>query len=229
MCTRESKNSCAHLIVIGEAERNITADLRGALIPANPNRYPTITDPKQIGGLMRAIEGLNGSLIVRCAFLQLQAYTFVRPGELRMAEWSEIDWDKEEWRIPEEKMKMKRLHIIPLSIQAIAVLKEIYPVTSPKSNYVFPTVRNPNRPMSDATANAALRRLGYEKEKFTGHGFRSMASTILNEHGCPSDVIERQLAHIERNAVRAAYNHAEYLDQRREMMQWWGSWLEGLK
>ncbi len=214
-------------IAIGEAERDITADLRGALIPVKPNRYPTITDPVEIGALMRAIEGLNGSLIVRCA-LQLQAYTFVRPGELRKAEWVEFDLQGQEWRIPAEKMKMKRLHIVPLSDQAISVLKEIYPVTGLRSKYIFPTVRDPNRPMSDATANAALRRLGYEKEKFTGHGFRSMASTILNEHGWPSDVIERQLAHIERNAVRAAYNHAEYLDQRREMMSWWGSWLESL-
>ena len=214
-------------IATGVTERDITADLKGALIPVNSNRYPTITDPVEIGALMRAIESLD-TLVVRCALL-LQAYTFVRPGELRKAEWSEFDMKGQEWRIPAEKMKMKRLHIVPLSDQAISVLKEIYPVTGLRSKYVFPTVRDPNRPMSDATANAALRRLGYEKEKFTGHGFRSMASTILNEHGWPPDVIERQLAHIERNAVRAAYNHAEYLDQRREMMQWWGNWLEEVR
>ena len=212
-------------VAIGLVERDIAADLRGALMPVKSKRYPTITDPQEIGALMRAIKSINGSEIVRCALLLL-AYTFVRPGELRTAEWNEIDFITAEWRIPAEKMKMKRMHIVPLSRQAMDVLEEIKPFTYPTSRYIFPSIRNFNRPMSDTTINAALRRLGYGKEEFTGHGFRSMASTILNENGWPADVIERQLAHVEKNTVRAAYNHAEYLDQRREMMQWWADWLD---
>lgn len=212
-------------VAIGLVERDIAADLRGALIPVKSKGYPTITDPQEIGTLMRAIKSVNGSEIIRGALLLL-AYTFVRPGELRTAEWNEIDFMTAEWRIPAEKMKMKRMHIVPLSRQAVDVLEEIKPFTSPTSRYIFPSIRNFNRPMSDTTINAALRRLGYGKEEFTGHGFRSMASTILNENGWPADVIERQLAHVEKNTVRAAYNHAEYLDQRREMMQWWADWLD---
>lgn len=212
-------------IAIGQAERDITADLRGALVPISVKGYPTITSPEEIWALMRAIRGMNRSPIIRCALL-LQAYTFVRPGELRKAEWDEFNLETAEWRIPAEKMKMRRLHIVPLSRQAIEVIKEINAYTWRKSNYLFPNFRTPKRPISDATINAAIRRLGYSQEEFTGHSFRSMASTILNENGWPADVIERQLAHIEKNEVRAAYNHAEYLDQRREMMQWWADWLD---
>lgn len=212
-------------IAIGQAERDITADLRGALVPVSVKGYPTITSPEEIWALMRAIRGINRSPIIRCALL-LQAYTFVRPGELRKAEWDEFNLETAEWRIPAEKMKMRRLHIVPLSRQAIEVIKEINAYTWQKSNYLFPNFRTPKRPMSDATINAAIRRLGYSQEEFTGHSFRSMASTILNENGWPTDVIERQLAHIEKNEVRAAYNHAEYLDRRREMMQWWADWLD---
>jgi integrase len=211
-------------IAIGMAERDIAADLRGALVPVKTAGYPTITDPQEIGALMRAIRGLNGSEIVRSALLVL-AYTFVRPGELRTAEWEEVSLEAAEWRIPAEKMKMKRMHIVPLSRQAVSVLASLRPFTS-SSRFVFPSARSFSRSMSDTTVNAALRRLGYGQEDFTGHGFRSMASTILNENGWPADVIERQLAHVEKNAVRAAYNHAEYLDQRREMMQWWADWLD---
>lgn len=212
-------------IAIGQAERDITADLRGALVPVSAKRYPTITNPEEIRALMRAIREMGGSPIIRCALL-LQAYTFVRPGELRKAEWDEFNLDAAEWRIPAEKMKMRRLHIVPLSRQAIEIVNETHTYAWQKSKYLFPNFRTSERPMSDATINAAIRRLGYSQEEFTGHGFRSMASTILNEHGWPADVIERQLAHIEKSKVRAAYNHAEYLDKRREMMQWWADWLD---
>ncbi len=147
---------------------------------------------------------------------------------LRQAEWSEIDFDKAEWRIPEEKMKKETLHIVPLSTQAISVLREIQPLTG-IGKYVFPSLRTHSRPMSDGTINGALRRLGYSKDEMTGHGFRSMASTLLHEQGWPHDAIERQLAHAERNKVVAAYNYAEHLEKRVEMMQHWSDYLEALE
>ena len=213
-------------IAIGVAERDPCADLRGALTPNKERHFPTITDPQEIRQLLRAIDTLEGSPIVQNA-LWFLALTFVRPGELRTAEWSEINTERAEWRIPAEKMKMKRPHIVPLSTQAIEVLEKMRHITG-HGRYVFPAVRNitkGDRPMSDGTMNAALRRLGYTKEQFTPHGFRAMASTILNEHGWPPDAIERQLAHVEKNTVRAAYNHAEHLEVRKKMMQWWGDWL----
>ena len=209
-------------IATGKAERDVAADLRGALTPRKAKHYPTITDPQEIGALMRALHGFSGSPIVRCAML-FQAYTAVRPGELRHAEWKEISGDL--WKIPAEKMKMRKDHIVPLSEQALSVLQTLHPLTG-EGPYLFPSFRTPKRPFSDATVNAALRRLGYSQEEFTGHSFRSMFSTIANENQWPPDVIERQLAHIEKNAVRAAYNHAEFLDQRKELMRWWGEWLE---
>ncbi len=214
-------------VAIGEADRDLAVDLRGALVPAKRTHYPTMTDPAEIGALMRAMEDLNGSPIVRCA-VRLQAYCFPRPGELRCAEWSEVDFERKEWRIPGEKMKMKRAHIVPLSRQALAILGEAETYTG-GGRYVFPSIRTGDRPMSDMTVNAALRRLGYGKEQLTGHSFRSIASTIMNEHQFNPDVIERSLAHVERNSIRAAYNHAEFLPQRRELMQWWADWLDEQK
>ncbi len=217
-------------IAIGIAERDPCADLRGALTPNKQRHFPTITDPKGIGALMRAIYSLEGAPIAQNGLLLL-AFTFVRPGELRMAEWAEIDMAKAEWRIPAEKMKMKRPHIVPLSTQALEVLERMRGITG-HGKYIFPAVRNIakcDRPMSDGTMTAALRRLGYSSGDFVPHGFRAMASTVLNEHGWPPDAIERQLAHVEKNSVRAAYNHAEHLDIRRKMMQWWGDWLESLR
>jgi integrase len=201
--------------------------LKGALPPTRQRHHASITDPKKIGELLRAVDGYEGSLVTRCA-LQLASLTFVRPGELRHAEWAEIDLDKAEWRIPAEKMKMRTVHIVPLSNQALKVLNEIKPLTG-QGSYVFPGVRTNRRPMSENTVNAALRRLGYSKEEMTGHGFRSMASTILNEQGWHRDAIERQLAHAERNSVRAAYNYAEHLPERIKMMQWWADYLDKLK
>jgi integrase len=151
----------------------------------------------------------------------------VRPGELRRAEWQEIDWEAAEWRIPAPKMKMREAHIVPLSRQALAILKELQPLTG-RGRYLFPSIRHPDRPMSENTVNAALRRLGYPQEHICGHGFRAMASTRLNEQGWSPDVIERQLAHAERNKIRAAYNRAQYLPERRRMMQAWSDDLDAL-
>jgi integrase len=152
---------------------------------------------------------------------------FLRPGELRNAEWAEIDLDMGEWRIPAEKMKARAPHIVPLSKQAAAILTELKPLTG-EGRRVFPGERSIERPMSENTINAALRRMGYTSKQMTGHGFRSMASTLLNEHGWHRDAIERQLAHGERDEVRAAYNYAEHLPDRRKMMQWWADHLEAL-
>jgi integrase len=216
-----------YAVSTGRAERDPSADLKGALPPTRQKHHASIIDPRKIGELLRAVDGYEGSFITRCA-LQFASLTFVRPGELRHAEWSEIDLDKAEWRIPAEKMKMRTVHIVPLSTQALAVLNEIQPLTG-RRKYVFPGVRTNKRPMSENTVNAALRRLGYTKEEMTGHGFRSMASTILNEQGWHRDAIERQLAHAERNSVRAAYNYAEHLPERMKMMQTWADYLDKLK
>ncbi|GKS69951.1 integrase [Nitrosomonas sp. PY1] len=209
------------------AVRDPSADLRGALPPFKSKHHASITDPKAIGELLRAIQGYKGSFVTRCA-LQLAPLLFIRPGELRRAEWCDFDLDACEWRIPALKMKMKAVHIVPLSKQSIYILKELHSFTG-HGRYLFPSVRTPDRSLSENTVNAALRRLGYEKDQMTGHGFRSMASTILNEQGWNFDAIERQLAHSERNTVRAAYNYAEYLPERRKMMQHWADYLESLQ
>lgn len=186
-----------------------------------------ITDPAKTGDLLRAIDGYAGSFVVRCA-LQLAPLVFVRPGELRKAEWSEFDLDAAVWRIPAAKMKMREEHIVPLSAQAVVMLRELLPLTG-SGQYVFPSVRSRARTMSENTVNAALRGLGFDKDTMTGHGFRAMASTRLNEMGWAPDVIERQLAHAERNKVRAAYNRAQYMDERTRMMQAWADYLDGLR
>jgi integrase len=216
-----------YAVATGRAERDPSSDLRGALPPVRVRHHASVTDPEQIAALLRDIDGYSGSFITLCA-MQLAPLVFVRPGELRHAEWSEFNLDTAEWRIPGHKMKMQDKHIVPLSQQAMEVLRAIQPLTG-SGRYVFPSVRTSARPMSENTVNAALRRLGYEKNEMTGHGFRSMASTILHEQGWPHEAIERQLAHAERNAVSAAYNYAEHLPKRREMMQAWADYLDGLK
>ncbi len=217
-----------YAIATGRAERDISADLRGALKSRKKGHHASITDPVEIGALLRAIEDYQGDHVTRCA-LKLAPLTFVRPGELRYAEWPEIDQEAAEWRIPAHKMKMNAPHIVPLSRQALAVLDDLRPLTG-RGRYLFPGARSAERPMSENTVNAALRRLGYTKEQMTGHGFRSMASTRLNEsQRWHTDAIERQLAHGERNNVRAAYNYAEHLAERRRMMQWWVDYLDGLR
>ncbi|MBY0485450.1 integrase arm-type DNA-binding domain-containing protein [Nitrosomonas sp.] len=215
-----------YAIATGRAERDPSGDLRGALTPVKVKHHASITDPKAIGALLRSIRGFSGSYITKCA-LQLAPLVFVRPGELRHAEWAEIYFDKLEWRIPGHKMKMEEQHIIPLSAQAVEILQSIHPLTG-DGQYIFPSIRTGARPMSENTINAALRRMGYEKDEMTGHGFRSMASTLLHEHGWPHEAIERQLAHAERNKVVAAYNFAEHLPKRKEMMRWWADYLDEL-
>jgi len=215
-----------YAVATGRAERDPCGDLRGALPPVKQQHHASITDPQAIGELLRAVQGYSGSLVTRCA-LQLAPLVFVRPGELRRAEWAEIDFDAAEWRIPAEKMKSRALHIVPLAVQAVAILRELQPLTG-RGRYVFPSGRGPSRCMSENGVLSALRRMGYSGEQMTGHGFRSMASTLLNEQGWPRDAIERQLAHGERDKVRAAYNYAEHLPERRRMMQAWADYLASL-
>lgn len=216
-----------YAVATGRAERDPSADLKGALAPVVSRNHAALTRPDEIAELLRAIAGYQGHAVASAA-LKLAPLVFVRPGELRRMEWQELDLDAAEWRIPASKMKMREAHIVPLSRQAVAILRELEPLTG-RGQYVFPSVRTASRPMSENTLNAALRRLGYTKEQMTAHGFRAMASTRLNEMGWDADVIERQLAHAERNKVRAAYNRAQYLTERRRMMQAWADHLECLK
>jgi integrase len=211
------------------AAHDVTADLRGALAPVVSEHHAAITEPARIGELLRAIDGYTGHFVTAFA-LKLAPLLFVRPGELRHAEWTEIDSEGQEpqWRIPAEKMKMGEQHIVPLSKQALALLRELQPLTG-RGPYLFPSILSRLRPMSDNTVNAALRRLGYSNQEMTGHGFRSLASTCLNEQGYHPDLIELQLAHAERNRVRAAYNKAQRLPERRKMMQAWADYLDGLR
>src|SRR5450755_46658 len=216
-----------YAIATGRAERDPTRDLAGALAPTVTKHFASLSDPAAVGQLLRAIDEYAGEFTTACA-LRLAPLLFVRPGELRKAEWKEIDMAKAEWRIPAARMKMRSAHIVPLSRQAIAILEELNPVTG-KRLLVFPGAANHTRPMSENTINLALRRLGYSNKEMTAHGFRGMASTLLNEHGWNPDAIERQLAHVERNAVRAAYNHAQFLPERRKMMQAWADYMDSLK
>ncbi|HET8700844.1 MAG TPA: integrase arm-type DNA-binding domain-containing protein [Nitrococcus sp.] len=213
-------------IATGRAQHDVTADLRGALTPVVTTSRAAIIDPQQIGGLLRAIDGYQGQPVTRAA-LRLAPRLFVRPGNLRAMEWDELDFEAGEWRIPAGKMKMREAHIVPLASQVIAILRDLQSLTG-RGRYCLPSLRTGDRPMSENTINAALRRLGYDKEEMCGHGFRAMASSILNEQGYHPDWIERQLGHAERNRVRAAYNRAQYLPERRKMMQAWADYLDGL-
>lgn len=214
-------------IPTGRCDRDPTADLRGVLQTVKTRHHASLTDRARVGALLRAIDDCTGAFVTICA-LRLSALTFVRPGELRQWEWLEITAEGDEWRIPAGKMKMKAPHIVPLARQAIVVLEELRALTG-RGRYVFPSVRGGGRPMSENTVNLALRALGYAGDEMTAHGFRSMASTLLNEEGFNRDWIERQLAHAERDAVRAAYNYAQYLPERRQMMQAWADLLDRLK
>lgn len=225
VCGRIFRYAVGHGLASRDPSRDI--ELKDILPPADVQHHAAVTNPKAAAELLRAIDGFTGSFVTRCA-LRLAPLVFVRPGELRHAEWKEFDFNKSEWRIPPAKMKMGEQHIIPLSIQAVTILLDIKAVTG-RGRYVFPGERTSERPMSENTVNAALRRMGYTKEEMTGHGFRSMASTLLHELGWPHAVVERQLAHGERNKVSAAYNYAEYLPERRKMMQHWADYLDKLK
>jgi integrase len=228
---RRVKQICGQLfryaVSTGKASRDITADLRGAIPPSKTKNFPTITDPKQIGELLRKIDQYPGMFITRQA-LKLAPLAFVRPGELRHAEWLEIDLEARVWKIPAEKMKMKQLHVVPLSQQACKIFEETKPLTG-RGDYVFPSHGSNGKPMSENTINQALRRIGYPKDIICGHGFRAMASTLLNEQGWLADAIEKQLAHAEKNKSRAAYNYAQYLPERTKMMQYWADYLDSLK
>jgi integrase len=216
-----------YAVVHGLAESDPAGALRGLVKPQEIRHHASLIDPRAVGELLLAIDGYQGQFTTRCA-LKLAPLLFVRPGELRRAEWAEFNLEAAEWRIPAEKMKAREPHIVPLSGQALAILEELHPLTG-AGKYLFPAVRTASRPMSDNTVNAALRRLGYSKEQMTGHGFRSIASTFLNEQGWKGDVIERQLAHGERDKVRAAYNYASHMKDRKEMMQAWADHLDSLR
>jgi integrase len=216
-----------YALATGRATINPARDLSPALRPVTQKHHAAITDPAKIGGLLRAIDDYPGTPVVRAA-LQLAPLVFVRPGELRQAEWVEFDLIAGEWRIPAARMKAREMHIVPLAQQAVAILRDIQALTG-DGRFVFPCARGPRRPMSNIAVLAALRRMGFASDEMTGHGFRSMASTLLNEQGWHRDAIERQLAHGERNKVRAAYNYAQHLPERRKMMRAWADYLDGLK
>ena len=216
-----------YAIACGHVLANPARDLSGALAPVKSKPMAAITEPKAVGALMRAIEGYEGSGVVRCA-LKLSALTFLRPGEIRCGLWSGIDFSAAEWRLGAEEMKMKRPHIVPLSRQALDVLRQLHDFSG-QGKYLFPSIRTLARPMSDMTIGAALRALGYSGDVMTPHGFRAMANSLLAEQGWRVDAIERQLAHAERNKVRAAYHRSEHLDERRRMMQAWADYLDALK
>ena len=216
-------------VATSRCERDPCADLRGALEPIGTRNRAAIVKPVKLGELLRAIDGYQGQPSTEYA-LKIMPYCFVRPGELRMAEWSEFDLDGKEpqWRIPAGRMKMREQHIVPLARQVVALLEDLQPITG-DGPLLYPSLRSPQRPISDNTLNAALRRLGFSGEEHVGHGFRTTASTLLNEQGWHPDLIELQLAHAERNKVRAAYNRAERLAERRQMMQAWADYLDGLR
>jgi integrase len=199
----------------------------GAFASRATKSYAAITDPAKVGALLRAIDGFDGQPATHAA-LRMAPYVFVRPGELRAAEWAEFDLDKAEWRIPAARMKMRDAHIVPLARQVVAILRELKKLTG-KGRFVFPAIGTPGRCLSENTLNGALRRLGYSSSEMTPHGFRSMASTLLNEQGWHPDLIELQLAHKERNTVRAIYNRSLRLAERKKMMTAWATYLDKLR
>ena len=215
-----------YAIATGRTERDISADLRGALPPVRTKHMSSVTDPALVGPLLRMLHGYEGTLTVQCA-LKLAPLLFVRPGELRTAQWVDIDLEKAEWRFRVSKTHTD--HVVPLASQAVAVLDEIRQLTG-RGQYVFPSARSNSRPMSENTVNAALRRLGIPSDELTGHGFRAMARTILDEvHGFRIDLIEHQLAHAVKDPLGRAYNRTSHLPERRRMMQAWADYLDSLR
>lgn len=217
-----------YAIATARTERDLATDLRGALVVPRPKHLAAVTTPVDAAALLRAIDGYSGHTITHIA-LRLSAHLFVRPGELRKAEWDEFDFQKAVWSIPAEKMKMRRPHKVPLSKQAMDLIEELNAVSG-QGRYLFPSFRTVTRPMSENAVNGALRRLGYGQDEMTAHGFRAMAATLLNEMGIWNpDAIERQLAHAEQNGVRRAYARGEYWDERVRMMQHWSDYLDQLR
>lgn len=217
-----------YAIATGRAERDPAADLRGALPPVKPTHLAAIIEPNAIGELLRAIESYKGSFVTKCA-LRLAPLVFVRPGELRKAEWSEFDLDAAEWNLSAEKMKIPMPHLVPLAPQAVEILRELHPLTG-RGRYVFPGARSKLRPMSNNGILSALRRMHYGKDEMSGHGFRAMARTVLDEVlGFRPDYIEHQLAHAVRDPNGRAYNRTAHLTERRKMMTAWADYLDGLR
>lgn len=217
----------AYAQLTGRTKYNIALGLTKALRPDRAQSYPTITDPKGIGRLLREIDEYKGHPSI-VYFLKILPYVFTRPSELRLAEWSEFNFDDAMWRIPASRMKMRREHSVPLSRQVIAFLGELKEFSG-DVRYLFPSVRAKSTVLSDVGPLAALRRIGYTKDEMCLHGFRAMASTRLNEMGYRADVIEAQLAHKEQDGVRLAYNRAEYTEERRKLIQEWADYLDGLR
>lgn len=213
---------------------NITADIdkRYVIGKIESKSFPTITDPKEIGKLANLIDEYQGEIITKCA-LKLAMLTAQRPYNIRFAEWDEFDLEAMEWRINAEKMKMKRPHVVPITKQLKVILEELAPHTKGRSRYLFPALYTTIKPISENTLNHALRRLGYSRDEIVSHGFRAMFSTVANEnieqHGYHSDIIERHLAHVEKNKVKGAYNRAEYWEQRIGLMQWWADYIDEVK
>ncbi|HUN54724.1 MAG TPA: integrase arm-type DNA-binding domain-containing protein [Smithella sp.] len=226
------RNICGQIfryaVATGRADRNPAEDLKGALSPVKTTHRAAITDPKEVGNLLRAIDNYEGTFVVQCA-LKFAPLVFVRPGELRHAEWTEISLENAEWNIPASKMKMKEPHLVPLSRQAIDILNKLHTLTG-SGQYLFPSERSPKRPMSENAILVALRIMGYPKEEMSGHGFRAMARTILDEVlQVRPDFIEHQLAHAVRDPNGRAYNRTSHLEERRKMMQQWADYLDELK
>lgn len=229
---RRLRSTCGsvirYAIATGRADRDITVGLQGALITPKVRHHAAIVDPRKVGPLLRAIDDYEGQPTVAIA-LRMAPHVFVRPGELRSAEWGEFDFAGKVWTIPGSKMKMRRPHRVPLSRQVLLLLEELRGVSG-ASPLLFPSIRSNERPISDNTINAALRRLGYDKDEMTGHGFRAMATSLLNEtRKWHPDAIERQLAHVESNDVRRAYLRGEHWNERVRMMQFWSNYLDKLK
>jgi integrase len=217
---------CRYAVATGRALSDPCRDLRGALAPKVVRHFAAVTDPKAIPDLLRAMDGYQGGLVVRSA-LRLAPLLFVRPGELRSARWADIDLEAGEWRFTASKTKQP--HIVPLATQAVAILRELHPLTG-HHDLVFPGARSPSRPMSENTVNVALRALGIERETTSGHGFRAMARTVLEEHlRFPAHIIEAQLAHTVRDANGRAYNRTTHLEERRSMMQTWADYLDAIR
>lgn len=219
-----------YAVATGRAERDPSADLRGAIPPTRPKHFATLTDPNEISKLLRSIDTYSGSLVVKSA-LSLAPLVFVRPGELRKAQWADIDFDAAEWHYSVSKTRNSGVaeHIVPLSSQAVTILCDLHPLTGSRP-YVFPSNRGEGRPMSENTVNAALRGLGYDGNTITGHGFRAMARTVLDEVlDYPIHIIEQQLAHAVKDPLGRAYNRTAHLPQRCEMMQKWADYLDTIK
>jgi integrase len=218
-----------YAVSTGRAESDPTGALRGALIAPKVQHRAAIIEPKAFGALLRTIDGYDGQPETRIA-LQLLALTFVRPGELRYAAWEEFDLENGVWLIPALRMKMRRPHRVPLAPEAVELLKELRSLSKRRSELLFPGQRTGDRPISENTLNAALRRLGYGKAEMSSHGFRAAASSILNESGLwHADAIERQLAHADNDSIRRAYARADFWDERVRMMQWWSDYCNKLR